>query len=80
VVALEDSIVFQITHSEEQILRSLDNKFKKYFGINAEKRSAFLQNDLFLAEHFQQKKDMSTSLKTTLNLSIGFRNTHWHPI
>jgi hypothetical protein len=48
VVALEDSIVLQITYSDEQILRSLDEKFENDFGLNTEKGLPFYKNDLSL--------------------------------
>ncbi len=43
VVALEDSLVYQIDRADEEKLNASHHKFETYFRINAEKGIAFLQ-------------------------------------
>ncbi len=46
VVALEDSLVYQIDRADEEKLNASHHKFENYFRINAERGIAFLQKRL----------------------------------
>ena len=43
VVALEDSIILEITYEKEQILKQSNHKFETFFRIRAERTAAFMQ-------------------------------------
>jgi CRP-like cAMP-binding protein len=48
VVALEDSIIFQISYEDEQKLKSLNHKFETFFRIMAERSTAFMQKRIIM--------------------------------
>jgi len=48
VVALEDSLVFQISYEDEQKLKSLNHKFETFFRIMAERSTAFMQKRIIM--------------------------------
>lgn len=43
VVALEDSIILEITYEKEQVLKQQNHKFETFFRIRAERTAAFMQ-------------------------------------
>lgn len=43
VIALEDSIILEISYEKEQILKQSNHKFETFFRIRAERTAAFMQ-------------------------------------
>jgi CRP-like cAMP-binding protein len=43
VVALEDSIILEISYEKEQALKQMNHKFETFFRIRAERTAAFMQ-------------------------------------
>jgi CRP-like cAMP-binding protein len=48
VIALEDSIILQISYEDEQKLKSLNHKFETFFRIIAERSTAFMQKRIIM--------------------------------
>ncbi|KOY86262.1 Crp/Fnr family transcriptional regulator [bacterium 336/3] len=48
VIALEDSLILQISYEDEQKLKSLNHKFETFFRIIAERSTAFMQKRIIM--------------------------------
>lgn len=59
VVALEDSLILEISHDREEILKRSNHKFETFFRIRAERTAAFMQQRIIsnLTESAEQRFD-----------------------
>jgi CRP-like cAMP-binding protein len=59
VVALEDSLILEITHEQEEKLKRQNHKFETFFRIRAERTAAFMQQRIIsnLTESAEERYD-----------------------